>query len=228
MNNQDDGTGNTTNNGNSDPMIQQQKQSETFSDAELAYELAEITRAANRANTTIYTIDPRGLVAGSDIDEQVDPTEWSDYVRKSQDSMRVLAEETGGRCRRQHEQLRQGAPADRRGEQRLLRAGLLLEQSGPDQAPPPGRGEGVAEGFDGLLAQGVRPQSAAEERRAGADASRSSFLHPRFAAHRQDAPAFCRLRWFVLPPRPDTSRRFPSRRNSRPAARRRPRCCQAP
>ena len=96
MNNQDDGTGNTTNNGNSDPMIQQQKQSETFSDAELAYELAEITRAANRANTTIYTIDPRGLVAGSDIDEKVDPTEWSDYVRKSQDSMRVLAEETGG------------------------------------------------------------------------------------------------------------------------------------
>jgi VWFA-related protein len=96
MNNQDDGTGNTTNNGNSDPMIQQQKQSETFSDAELAYELAEITRAANRANTTIYTIDPRGLVAGSDIDETVDPTEWSDYVRKSQDSMRVLAEETGG------------------------------------------------------------------------------------------------------------------------------------
>jgi VWFA-related protein len=96
VNNQDNGDGQTTNNGNSDPLIQQQKQSETFSDAELAYELAEITRAANRANTTIYTIDPRGLVAGSDIDETVDPTEWSNYVRKSQDSMRVLAEETGG------------------------------------------------------------------------------------------------------------------------------------
>jgi VWFA-related protein len=95
-NNQDSGDGSTTNSGNNDPMIQQQKQSETFSDAELAYELAEITRAANRANTTIYTIDPRGLVAGSDIDETVDPSEWSNYVRKSQDSMRVLAEETGG------------------------------------------------------------------------------------------------------------------------------------
>jgi VWFA-related protein len=79
-----------------DPLNEQQKQSETFSDADLAYELGEITRAANRANTTIYTIDPRGLVAGSDIDEQVDPTEWNAYVRKSQDSMRVLAEETGG------------------------------------------------------------------------------------------------------------------------------------
>src|SRR3982075_4486693 len=51
---------------------------------------------ANRANATIYTIDPRGLVGGSDIDEQVDPTQWNDYLRKSQDSLRVLAEETGG------------------------------------------------------------------------------------------------------------------------------------
>ena len=56
----------------------------------------EITRSANRATTTIYTLDPRGLVAGSDIDEQVDPTEWGNYVRKSQNSLRVLAEETGG------------------------------------------------------------------------------------------------------------------------------------
>jgi VWFA-related protein len=79
-----------------DPFIDQQKQNETFSDADLAFELSEITRAANRANTTIYTIDPRGLIAGSDIDEQVDPTEWNAYVRKSQDSMRVLAEDTGG------------------------------------------------------------------------------------------------------------------------------------
>jgi VWFA-related protein len=88
--------GDGTNNNANDPMTQQQKQSETFSDADLARELGDITRAANRANTTIYTLDPRGLVAGSDIDEQVDPSEWNRYVRKSQDSMRVLAEETGG------------------------------------------------------------------------------------------------------------------------------------
>jgi VWFA-related protein len=95
-----DPTGNNsscgTPNGTSDPLIQQQQQTEEFADADLFGDLAEVTRGANRSNVTIYTIDPRGLVAGSDIDEQVDPTQWNDYVRKSQDTMRVLAEETGG------------------------------------------------------------------------------------------------------------------------------------
>ncbi len=67
-----------------------------FGDTDLVRELSELTRAANRANATIYTIDPRGLVAGGEIDEQVDPNEYMNYVRKSQDSLRVLAEETGG------------------------------------------------------------------------------------------------------------------------------------
>ncbi|MGE5244355.1 MAG: VWA domain-containing protein [Betaproteobacteria bacterium] len=83
-------------NNETDPFTQQQKQSEEFSDADLASELAELTREANSANATLYTLDPRGLVGGSDIDENVDPTEWSDYIRKSQDSLRVLADETGG------------------------------------------------------------------------------------------------------------------------------------
>jgi len=67
-----------------------------FADADLARELSEVTRTANRANSTLYTIDPRGLVAGTDLDEQMDPQEYAEYVRKSQDSLRVLAEETGG------------------------------------------------------------------------------------------------------------------------------------
>ena len=85
-------------NGNSmnDPLTNQQKQSEEFADADLARELGELTRSANRANTTFYTIDPRGLVGGADISENLDPTQWGDYLRKSQDSLRVLAEETGG------------------------------------------------------------------------------------------------------------------------------------
>src|SRR3954465_11314554 len=39
------------------PFAQQQKQSETFADADLARELGELTRQANRSNVTMYTID---------------------------------------------------------------------------------------------------------------------------------------------------------------------------
>ena len=67
-----------------------------FADADLARELAELTRTANRANATLYTIDPRGLVAGSDLDESMSQVEFAEHVRKTQDSLRVLASETGG------------------------------------------------------------------------------------------------------------------------------------
>ena len=67
-----------------------------FADADLARELSELTRSANRANATIYTFDPRGLIGMPDLDENVDPTEWANYVDKSISSLRVLAELTGG------------------------------------------------------------------------------------------------------------------------------------
>jgi VWFA-related protein len=73
-----------------------QKQGEEFADADLAAQLADLTRAANRANVAFYTIDPRGLSAMPDIDENLDPTDWMDYIQKSVDSLRVLAEQTGG------------------------------------------------------------------------------------------------------------------------------------
>jgi len=71
-------------------------QGSQFADTDLYIELAELTRAANRANATMYTIDPRGLVAGADIDEDIEPYDWDVYVRKTQDSLRTLAELTGG------------------------------------------------------------------------------------------------------------------------------------
>jgi VWFA-related protein len=67
-----------------------------FSEADLAVRLNELVRTANRANATFYTFDPRGLMAGQDLDETVDPAEWESHLRKSQDSLRVLAEQTGG------------------------------------------------------------------------------------------------------------------------------------
>ena len=77
-------------------MFDMDRSSQQFADADLARELSDLTRAANRANTSFYTIDPRGLVGGPDLDEKVDPVEWGNYVRKTQDSLRVIAEETGG------------------------------------------------------------------------------------------------------------------------------------
>lgn len=73
-----------------------QRTGNQFSAADLAAQLSELTREANRANATIYTIDPRGLVGMPDLDEKVDMVEWQDYVTTSQNSLRVIAELTGG------------------------------------------------------------------------------------------------------------------------------------
>ena len=73
-----------------------QRSQQQLAATDLIRELYEITRAANRANATLYTIDPRGLIAGPDIDQDVNMTDWNAYVRETQDSLRVLAENTGG------------------------------------------------------------------------------------------------------------------------------------
>ena len=67
-----------------------------FADVDLYTDLAELARAANRANTSFYTFDPRGLIAGPDIDVNVDAGDWNTFVFKSQSSLRMLAELTGG------------------------------------------------------------------------------------------------------------------------------------
>ncbi len=94
---QDDGSGNQT---RLNPFSgQTQRDGFTgaqFADTDLAIELSELARAANRANASFYTIDPRGLVAGQDLDEEVEPADWDTYVRKTQNSLRTLAEMTGG------------------------------------------------------------------------------------------------------------------------------------
>ena len=92
QNNSDDGSGNQD---EANPFLRE-RSGNIFHEADLASELSELTRAANRANASIYTIDPRGLVGMPDLDEKIDMVEWQDYVRTSQDSLRVLAEQTGG------------------------------------------------------------------------------------------------------------------------------------
>jgi VWFA-related protein len=67
-----------------------------FADTDLFAQMREITRAANRANATLFTVDPRGLVGTTDAGQQIDQDEWVTHIQKTQASMRTLAEDTGG------------------------------------------------------------------------------------------------------------------------------------
>ena len=69
-----------------------------FADADLIAQLATLTVAANRANVTFYTIDPRGLIAGPAIDTTIPIQDFWNQVSKSMTSLRVLGDETGGFC----------------------------------------------------------------------------------------------------------------------------------
>ena len=131
-----------------DPLTQQQKQSEPFADADLARELGELTRQANRANVTIYTIDPRGLVGMGDIDEKVDPQQWNEYVRKSQDSLRVIAEETGGIAVVNQNDFTKALKRIDAETSDYYVLGYYSKNPDAHEAPPPGGSEGGAQGRD--------------------------------------------------------------------------------
>ncbi len=79
-----------------DPFQQAYKQGQQFANTDLAFELAELARVANRANTSFYTIDPRGLMAGPNIDDHVPIDEWNKWAFQTQNSLRMLSELTGG------------------------------------------------------------------------------------------------------------------------------------
>jgi hypothetical protein len=65
-------------------------------------QLREVTQAANRHNTSIYAIDPRGLVAGGDVTATVRPgcgaVPIGQRLRMTQDTLRELSDETDGRA----------------------------------------------------------------------------------------------------------------------------------
>ena len=56
----------------------------------------ELTLSANRANASIYTIDPRGLAGTVDAGQYVDQSEWRTYIQKTTATLKYLSEETGG------------------------------------------------------------------------------------------------------------------------------------
>jgi VWFA-related protein len=66
---------------------------------DIQQEMREVFNAANRSNTAIYAVDPRGLATGEfDISENVNMTRSGESLRQTQDTLRVLAEETDGRA----------------------------------------------------------------------------------------------------------------------------------
>ena len=66
-------------------------------DIDLHRLMRELVLSANRANATLYTLDPRGLSSVVDFGAvAVDQSEWRTHIQKTTSTLRYLAEETGG------------------------------------------------------------------------------------------------------------------------------------
>ena len=70
------------------------------SDRTLTEEILDLATAANRANASFYTVDPRGLVAGPGAADYrlSGPESFSEWTFTTQNSLRSIAEQTGGRA----------------------------------------------------------------------------------------------------------------------------------
>jgi VWFA-related protein len=75
-----------------------ERNGQQFSEADLVSELAELVRAARRANVTFYTVDPRGLIATPPIHTNLSMEEWQEFATTTVSSLQVLGDETGGFC----------------------------------------------------------------------------------------------------------------------------------
>jgi VWFA-related protein len=72
---------------------------EFVSQIDVQNEMQDVFNAANRSNTAFYTVDPRGLATGEfDISENVGMQRSNASLRQTQDTLRVLADETDGRA----------------------------------------------------------------------------------------------------------------------------------
>ncbi len=80
------------------PFDRLERQAVVFSDTDLQMELAELAQAANRANASFYTVDPRGLLVGPDVDYNGPVQPFQEWLFTTQSSLRALAELTGGKA----------------------------------------------------------------------------------------------------------------------------------
>lgn len=76
-----------------------EERAEFVGQLDVQQELQRVFSAANRSNSALYTVDPRGLAAGEfDISENVGIQRSAASLRQTQDTLRVLADQTDGRA----------------------------------------------------------------------------------------------------------------------------------
>ena len=194
------------------------------SDTQLYSDLRVVFDTANRHNTAIYAIDPRGLATGEfDINENVGGTIDQDYLQATQDTLRVLAINTDGRAIINRNDLEKGLRQVVRDTSAYYLVGYNSPVAGRRQVPRD-QGPPEAAGPAGAIAQGLlgadrggggqgdgaaeaayrrrrsRRRSAASRRASGTRTSRRG-LAPGAAATAARASPSCGSR----------SRRFPAR-----------------
>ena len=109
------------------PNLQNDERAEFRASTEMLSDLEEVFREANRNNTSIYAVDPRGLAAFEfDINQGVGLQSDRKYLENSLDTLRVLAANTDGRAIVNRNDLGSGDEADHQGRERLLPVGLQL------------------------------------------------------------------------------------------------------
>jgi VWFA-related protein len=70
-----------------------------FAQSDVLLQLRDVYDAANKNNTAIYTLDPRGLATNEfQIDDIASPSVDRAVLQQTQDTLRVLAEQTDGRA----------------------------------------------------------------------------------------------------------------------------------
>ena len=89
---------NNPNRGNAQA-VQATPRQQMMADGDLLYDMQQVFRDVNRQNTSIYSVDPRGLaVFEHDINEGVGITQDAGALRATQDTLHVLAANTDGRA----------------------------------------------------------------------------------------------------------------------------------
>ena len=119
-------------------------------------ELQQVFDAANRSNTAIYAVDPRGLSTGEfDIQDNIGMRTSQDSLRQTQNTLRMLADETDGRAIVNRNDLAKGMKQIVRDSSAYYLLGYNSTQSPQRRQVPRDQGAREAAGRAGARPQGL-------------------------------------------------------------------------